>query len=125
MGLKDKEAYNAYMREYMAKRWEKRRIAAIKQLGGKCISCGSVENLQFDHKDAKDKSFAISKNSSMKESIWQEELKKCQLLCQDCHIKKSKLCGDLGNRFKEMTCQCGKVFDNIKAYSGHKAWCKI
>lgn len=125
MSLKNKEEYNSYMKEYMARRWEKRRSDAIEQLGGKCVSCGRVEDLQFDHINSKDKAFYISKNPSIKESIWQEELKKCQLLCQDCHIKKSIMCGDLDNRFKEMTCQCGRVFDNIKAYSGHKAWCKI
>lgn len=125
MSLKDKEAYRAYMKKYMADRWGKRRSSAIEQLGGKCVSCGSIENLQFDHKDSKDKSFALSKNPSMKESVWQEELQKCQLLCESCHIEKSVVSGDLDNRFKETACDCGKVFDNIKAYSGHKRWCKI
>lgn len=111
------------MKEYMAERWRKRRSSAIIQLGGKCVNCGTTDNLEFDHKEAKDKAIALSKNPSMKEDKWQEELMKCQLLCKSCHLAKSLASGDLGNRFKEMKCSCGKIFTNIKAYSGHKANC--
>ena len=111
------------MREYMAQRWENRRKSAIEQLGGKCVSCGSTDDLQFDHKLSSDKNFSISKNPSLSEIEWQKELQKCQLLCDTCHKEKTKKCGDLGDRYRDMPCSCGKILKSIKAYSGHKRWC--
>lgn len=112
------------MKEYMRNRWVKRRLNAIAQLGGKCVTCGTTENLEFDHKDASLKSFSLGKFSSCSEVKWQAELSKCRLLCKSCHLNKTVACGDLGNVSREMPCNCGKIFDSIKAYAGHKTWCK-
>lgn len=57
--------------------------------------CGSTVNLEFDHVDSKDKSFAISRNMSYNFSEIQNEINKCQLLCRQCHIKKSKRENDI------------------------------
>lgn len=115
---------NEYMREYMLARWNRRRAAGIAQLGGVCVNCNTTEELQFDHKDSSTKKFPLSKMSSCSEEKWQAELSKCQLLCKDCHLKKSIASGDLGNRERTMICDCGKVFESIRAYAGHKRWCK-
>lgn len=114
---------NEYMRQYMIKRWHVRRTKAIEQLGGKCVECGTTNHLQFDHKDSSEKSFTLSKASSCSEAKWQEELKKCQLLCESCHLEKSISQGDLGDRHRNMNCNCGAVFSSIRAYAGHKRWC--
>lgn len=90
MPLKDKEAYKAYMKDYMLKRWHKRRHTAIEKLGGLCVHCGTTDNLQFDHIDPALKSFSVSKWSSASEKKWQAEIEKCQLLCEMCHIEKSR-----------------------------------
>lgn len=80
----------------MLLRYYKRKDAAKKFLGGKCVDCGSVENLQFDHKDRKTKEFTIAQLWSVSEKRFWEEVKKCQLLCQKCHIKKTL--EDLGQK---------------------------
>ena len=78
-----------YMRTYMLERYHRRRAEAIIQLGGCCKKCGDKEDLDIDHIDPKTKSFTLSQCGSASEERWQNELKKCQLLCKNCHIKKT------------------------------------
>ena len=66
---------------------EKRKKLLIEMLGGKCESCGTTKNLQFDHIDPTTKSFSIAKKYMC--PVVFEELKKCQLLCYECHLKKT------------------------------------
>lgn len=94
MANKNKELYNAYMRVKILERYHKRREEAKRILGGKCIVCGTTENLEFDHIKAKDKSFGISKLWSVSKEAFEIELSKCQLLCQEHHKVKTKLFGD-------------------------------
>jgi 5-methylcytosine-specific restriction endonuclease McrA len=62
----------------------------IDKMGGKCIECGSKEQLEFDHIDPSTKNFNISSAyNKTKEELF-EELTKCQLLCNKCHLKKTK-----------------------------------
>lgn len=51
---------NEYMRNYMRARYHARRTAGIEKLGGKCVDCSSVEELEFDHVDRSTKVFNIS-----------------------------------------------------------------
>ena len=53
----------------------KRKATMIKMLGGKCVDCGTTENLQFDHIDPSKKSFNISCVLSERMLT---ELEKCQ-----------------------------------------------
>lgn len=76
-------ASNAYYLE----RYHRIRKEAIEILGGKCVCCGSTENLQIDHIDPKEKTLKVAKEYA--NPLFWEELKKCQLLCQSCHIKKT------------------------------------
>ena len=66
---------------------EERKKLLIEMLGGKCESCGTTKNLQFDHIDPTTKSFSIAKKYMC--PVVFEELKKCQLLCYECHLKKT------------------------------------
>lgn len=61
-----REDYNEYYREYMRKYYHDRRKDAIEYLGGKCVLCGSVENLQFDHIDRSTKKYELSKGTLKK-----------------------------------------------------------
>ena len=95
MPLKDKAAYNAHMKQYMAKRYHRRRAEAIEQLGGRCAVCGTATDLNFDHVVASEKGFNIgTRLAGIAETKLQEELAKCQLLCEPCHKQKSAECGD-------------------------------
>tara|TARA_A100001234_G_C12489914_1_gene327275 strand:+ start:101 stop:526 length:426 start_codon:yes stop_codon:yes gene_type:complete len=67
----------------------------IDYLGGKCVSCGTTENLEFDHIDPNTKRYNVSKvipdtspETPLCQSVW-EEVNKCQLLCKSCHRKKT------------------------------------
>jgi len=76
-------------REYHRKYWRIRRQKIFDFLGGECINCKSTHNLEVDHIDPLDKSFDIKKNVSISNPEVLEELKKCQLLCRDCHLEKT------------------------------------
>lgn len=54
---------------------------------GPCKKCGSSKDLEIDHIDPKSKSFEIHFALSLK--TLEPELVKCQVLCHDCHRKKS------------------------------------
>lgn len=62
----------------------------ITLLGGKCVDCGSIHNLEFDHIDRTLKSFNIGACYSLPLVELLEELKKCQLLCHKCHKLKTR-----------------------------------
>jgi 5-methylcytosine-specific restriction endonuclease McrA len=85
------------MRQYMKDRYYERKAQAVALLGGKCVRCGAVEDLEFDHIDPASKSLVIGKRlAGLSEVRLVEELKKCQLLCSTCHQAKSV--SDLGNK---------------------------
>lgn len=82
------------------KRKTENRLYFIARLGGKCIRCGWKEHswgLDFDHIDPKEKELEIGKLLYQKDrkKIW-PEMKKCQLLCSNCHRLKGVAFGDLG-----------------------------
>ena len=47
MSKRNREEYNAYMRDYMLRRYHQRREAALIQLGARCVRCGSTEKLEM------------------------------------------------------------------------------
>lgn len=77
-----------------------RRDALVAAMGGKCIQCGSVEKLEFDHIDRKLKTFSIGTLWWKPKAELLAELEKCQLLCKTCHIEKTRM--ELG-QFKHGT----------------------
>ena len=57
-------------------------------MGGKCNSCGYNKNyaaLEFHHLDPKEKEFDFAKLRQCKWSTIVDELKKCTMLCSNCH----------------------------------------
>lgn len=88
--MKDQAEYNEYMRNYMNRRYEKRRAAAITACGGKCARCEGTDDLEFHHIDPTTKVTTIARASSFSEERWQAELAKCELLCQPCHKKEHR-----------------------------------
>ena len=98
MPRKSREEYNAYMREYQKAKYEKRRNGFIEELGGVCVQCNSVDELEFDHIDPETKSFNVAKkmaNGAI--AVLREEIAKCQLLCKKCHKKKSVAQEEVGH----------------------------
>ena len=76
----------------------------IEKLGGKCVECGCTETLEFDHIDPSTKSFNIATGYTKPKEVLLEEVAKCQLLCNKCHIEKSKK----DNKFRPKSCAGGR-----------------
>ena len=89
MAFNNKEKYNEYMKEYMLKRYHQRRAKAVELLGGRCQKCGALSSLEIDHIRPKSKTFDLGRLWSIAENKYLKELKKCQLLCDECHNNKS------------------------------------
>lgn len=77
-----------YMREYQLKWMHKRRNEWIKA-NGPCQECGSSDRLEVDHIDESKKEFHVTQIWSRKAEVREKELAKCQVLCYDCHKKKT------------------------------------
>lgn len=114
--------------EYRKDYYEKRIKFYKEYLGNKCVMCGTHDNLEFDHKIAKDKLFVITSRHDAKWEIMKPELDKCQLLCSKCHIVKSQTEGDtkaaashgsLG-MYRHYKCRCTECKTAWNAYC--KEW---
>jgi 5-methylcytosine-specific restriction endonuclease McrA len=77
------------MKEYVLARYHRIRSSYIELKGGKCVSCGSTDRLEFDHIDPDTKLYAIGKLWSRNKGEVDAEVDKCQLLCYDCHLVKT------------------------------------
>lgn len=70
-----------------ALRWSKK-IRLSDSLGGKCSECGNsnIFHLEFHHStDEFEKLFKISSFAWTRLSLLEKEIKKCKLLCRNCH----------------------------------------
>lgn len=74
---------------YNTVKYRQRRAEAIKFLGARCVVCGTENDLEFDHIDPRTKLFAISERPTIDEVAFRSEIEKCQLLCRECHKRKS------------------------------------
>lgn len=74
---------------YVKNKRSKRRMYFIAELGGKCVICGSKKQLEFDHIIKKTKKFTIAAQLTSSLARIKNEIKKCQLLCKECHKEKT------------------------------------
>jgi 5-methylcytosine-specific restriction endonuclease McrA len=105
MPYEDKDKQREFQRNWVAKRradWFSNKS---------CVRCGSQEDLQIDHIDPKTKSHLLK--SLHNNAIWswsekrrEDELAKCQVLCDPCHKEKTRENGDIG--------QVGSINPNSK-----------
>jgi hypothetical protein len=65
-------------------------LMLVNLLGGKCEQCGSVENLEVDHRDRASKSHRVGGLIKGRLELLLAEAVKCQLLCDTCHNNKSR-----------------------------------
>jgi 5-methylcytosine-specific restriction endonuclease McrA len=84
------------MRLYMKRRYHERRRLALKRLGGKC-ACGSAVGLEIDHVDPKKKTMRFTQMRCVSLAKFERELKNCQLLCNTCHKKKTRVDASRGH----------------------------
>ena len=109
MGYKDPDKQREYQRQ-----WAARRRAAFFD-DKSCAWCGSTERLELDHIDPELK--VSHRIWSWSEARRAEEVAKCQVLCHDCHLDKTRIDFDLGQKhgtetsYKHYKCRC----DNCRA----------
>jgi len=75
---------------YKKKRWQARKRKAVELLGGKCQECGYNKNfaaLDFHHLDPTKKEHNWKTLRQCKWEVIVKELKKCVLLCKNCHME--------------------------------------
>lgn len=110
--------------EYHKKRRRERRKKMLMLLGGRCESCGTRNNLEFDHKNRKKKQFHISDFNRAEDSL-HEEAKNCRILCRPCHEQKSRDLWEYTHpeakhgtlwRYKHYKCRCNKCRQAMSDY---------
>lgn len=112
------------IREYLKTAYDADRSFSLAHLGGKCASCGSADELEFDHIEKNSKAFNLSDRfGRVKRPLLLKELSKCQLLCKRCHTEKTIF--DSGNKPAKGThgtlssyryCKCDKCREAKRAY---------
>ncbi len=97
----------------------------IKESGGKCTTCGSVDELEFHHIDPNTKSFNVSVGWSRSLHVVLSEIAKCKLLCRKCHIGVSLLLGHMPgaparhgtiNMYGHQKCRCQECRNEWNRY---------
>lgn len=79
-----------YQPAYQRDRYLKKKEEFISYLGGKCQECGSIEDLEFHHRDEADKCFSIMSKWKLSLEEIKLELDKCDLLCHECHYQRTR-----------------------------------
>lgn len=82
MPYKDPAQQRAYQRRWVARRKEKWLTK-----NGPCVKCDSDEELEVDHIDPEKK--VSHRIWSWSKARRDRELKKCQVLCSECHKEKT------------------------------------
>jgi len=77
----------------------KKKVKGFRLLGGKCNICSEkdIRCIDFHHIDKSEKSAGINHLRNNKWEILESEIKKCILLCTNCHRKEHK--NDITKRF--------------------------
>ncbi len=85
---------NYFHQSYQAQqaRGLERKISLIQILGGKCSVCGYKNNssaLHLHHSNPNEKTFGLDLRSlsNRKQSVIDEEISKCILICSNCHAE--------------------------------------
>jgi 5-methylcytosine-specific restriction endonuclease McrA len=89
---RDLEYYYKTKEIRVAKQIERRKellTEAKLSLGGKCVWCGTIENLEFDHIDDSKKEHNVGNAVRNTREVFWNEVGKCQLLCVSCHNKRT------------------------------------
>lgn len=64
-----------------------KKIMALQKLGDCCIKCGEKNyfKLTFHHRESDEKEYKMTSAKTYRWSIYEKELDKCDLLCNNCH----------------------------------------
>jgi 5-methylcytosine-specific restriction endonuclease McrA len=74
--------------EAVTRRKQEVKRLLVDEAGGCCTICGydrTIINLHFHHVDPRQKSFALSMNTTKALATYRTEMEKCVLVCANCH----------------------------------------
>lgn len=106
-------------REYQ-KQWLTARRDAWIAANGPCAQCGGAESLSVDHRDRAGK--VSHRVWSWSQERREAELEKCQVLCWECHKKKSdeeQRVPHGGGARGRKNCKCGPCKERLREYNLH------
>lgn len=116
MPYKDPEAQRAYSNQHNKIRSERERARLIALLGGKCVVCGTVENLQFHHKDPAAKEFTIGAALRYPRDRRTQEALKCEIRCEPHHLEVHAPEHGTESKFRS-GCRCEKCIEGKRIYN--------
>jgi len=70
---------------YISEYYHRERNKIIQQLGGKCIACGTTENLEIHHIQAYNGKHHHGRGRITRLLDWKNNMDKITLLCRECH----------------------------------------
>lgn len=114
-----------YMRDYMRARHHDRRARVVAYLGGRCVLCGTTDNLEIDHIDPAARRYRVHRMLILSEEKMWAEVEKCQLLCGRHHDEKTmrekghRPAGEYGHGTHAMYryCKCDQCREFMSAYN--------
>lgn len=103
-----------------------RRSREISARGSSCSYCGSPYWLEFDHIDPTTKVLLSTRLFTTNKEARDKELKKCQLLCHECHVAKTIVDRKLHPEwFKVQLEPKPIVHGKYGSYSNNKCRCRL
>ena len=70
---------------YMCSYYHRERAKIIKKLGGKCLKCGRIENLEIHHIRNGHKEICSGAGRLTRLFEWKKNMDNLSLLCYNCH----------------------------------------
>ncbi len=114
-----RQTHNEHYKELNRQRRKQRRELCLSILGGKCIKCFTVEDLEINHKDPDTKILTTQQIHNLPEDELVIELQKCELLCKACHIDVHSVPHGGGKQGK-YGCKCEPCMERKRQYARDK-----
>lgn len=121
MTYADPEVQRAYSNRYNKIRSQRERVRLMAILGGKCVVCGTADNLEFHHKDPDAKEFTIGNALRYSKERRTQEAMKCEIRCTPHHLEAHAPQHGTESKFRS-GCRCEECIEGKRIYN--RDWMK-